>query len=204
MSRPRKYNDEEILQAAAEVFLEHGATAGTALIAKRAGVSEGVLFQRFKNKEALFEAAMTMGTESDQWRETLLAGIGRGSPHANLKKAILALFDKLQRFIPRLMILEGRGHQRPFPSGAKPPPLEDARAISAYLEGEVAKGRLKIEHPELHAHEIVGAVVHCTMLKLRHQIEVYTIEQWADHLTRIHLAETSKPGGQSTTPRHSR
>lgn len=204
MSRPRKYNDEEILQAAAEVFLEHGATAGTALIAKRAGVSEGVLFQRFKNKEALFEAALMQGTESDQWRETLLAGIGRGSPHANLKKAILALFDKLQKFIPRLMILEGRGHHRPFPSGAKAPPLEDAQAISAYLEGEIEKGRLWIEQPELHAHEIVGAVVHCTMLKLRHQIEVYTVEQWAEHLTRTHLGGTCDPGVRKPSSRRSR
>lgn len=190
MSSLRKYKDEQILHAAAEAFLEHGAAASTALIAKRAGVSEGILFKRFKTKEALFEAALTSEMESDQWQQTLLASVGKGTPRSNLKKAILALFDKLQRLIPKLMILEGQGRRRPFPSGAKAPPLEDAKAITTYLKREVKNGRLRLDRPELHAHEIVGAVVHCTMLRHRHQTEIGSPEQWAGHLADVHLGNS--------------
>lgn len=204
MSRPRKYTDEDILKAAAEVFLEHGAAATTALIARRAGVSEGILFKRFKTKEALFEAALTSGMESDQWRKELIGSVGKGDLHANLKKAIVALFDKLQGLIPKLMILEGRGHHRPCPSGAKAPPLEDAAAIAAYLRKEAGIGRLKIDHPERHAHEIVGAVVHCTMLKLRHQTDICSPGQWADHLATVHLGGVRRKRVRKTPAKRSR
>jgi len=197
MPRPRKYDDREILRVAADVFLEHGAGAATALIAKRAGVSEGILFQRFKTKEVLFEAALTSDGESDQWRKELIESAGRGTPHGNLKRGILALFDKLQKLVPRLMILEGRGHGHPPLSGAKAPPLEDAAAIASYLKKEVKAGRLALDHPELHAHEIVGAVVHCTMLKFRHQAKIGSPAKWADHLAEIHVGRARrKPPGK--------
>lgn len=193
MARPRKYDDELILKAAATVFLEQGASAGTAMIARRAGVSEGILFKRFKTKEALFEAALTADGESNQWRQLLIESAGKSTPRRNLKKAILALFDKLQKLVPKLMVLEGQGRHRPPPSGAKAPPLEDAAAITAYLKKEVKNGRLKLAHPERHAHEIVGAVVHCTMLRLRHRVEICSVERWADHLADVHLG---KAGGR--------
>jgi AcrR family transcriptional regulator len=202
MSRPRKYDDEQILRAAADVFLERGPAAGTALIAKRAGVSEGVLFKRFKTKEALFEAALTSDRDSNNWRRELMESTGKGTPRGNLKKAILALFDKLQRLVPRLMVLEGRGHLRTLPSGAKTPPLEDASAIAAYLRSEMKLGRLKINRPELHAHEIVGAVVHCTMLKLRHETTLCHPRQWADHLAEIHVGNARGTRTRQTSTSH--
>lgn len=202
MARPRKYDDDEILKVAAEVFLEQGAGAGTALIAERAGVSEGILFKRFKTKEALFDAALMWDKESDLWREALLDSVGRNTPEENLKRAILALSEKLRRLVPRLMLLEGQGRRKPFPSGAKAPPLEDARAITAYLRGEAKLGRVDLDRPELHAHEIVGAVVHYTMLGLRHQVRVCGVGQFAEHLTAMHLAAPRrKPTRKTVTKR---
>lgn len=50
---------ETLLDAAAEVFAEHGyKAAGTNEIARRAGASPGTLYQFFKNKEAVAEALM--------------------------------------------------------------------------------------------------------------------------------------------------
>lgn len=50
---------QELLDAAAEVFTEHGyKAAGTNEIARRAGASPGTLYQFFKNKEAIAEALM--------------------------------------------------------------------------------------------------------------------------------------------------
>ncbi len=199
MPRPLKYTDEEILAVAAEVFLEQGASATTALIAKRAGVSEGILFKRFKTKEALFEAALMSDRESNHWRKELIDSAGKNTPHHNLKTAILALFRKLEKLVPKLMILEGRGHHRPLPSGAKAPPLEDAAAIAAYLKKEVKIGRVGLNHPELHAHEIVGAIVHATMLELRHQAGICSPERWANHLAEVHLGASLVDRPQKTS-----
>jgi AcrR family transcriptional regulator len=191
MPRPRKYDDSQILKVAAEIFLEHGASASTALIAERAGVSEGILFKRFGTKDALFEASLKSDIETEQWREELVGNAGRNTPAGNLKRAILALHEKLERLIPRFMILEGQGKRRPFPSGPKAPPLEDAEALSAYFRHEIKLGRLKMSRPELHAHEIVAVVIHYTAMALRHQTRVCSPEYLARHLIELHLGDSA-------------
>jgi len=187
MARPRKYDDALILEAASAEFLEKGAAASTADIAQRAGVSEGILFQRFKTKEALFAAALTMDLGAEDWQQALLDSVGLHTPQQNVKRAILALLAKLERLVPRMMILEGQGQRRPFHSGPKAPPLQDAKTIATYLQQEVKLGRLKLDKIKLHSHEIIGAVIHCTMTRLRHHITICTPEELADHLVSLHL-----------------
>jgi AcrR family transcriptional regulator len=58
MARTKSIRDEDLLRSAREVFVKEGFAASTKTIARRAGVSEGVLFQRFSTKEELFFAAM--------------------------------------------------------------------------------------------------------------------------------------------------
>ncbi len=52
--RPRKIDDATILTAARPLFLEKGPGATTKEVAAHAGVSEGLLFQRYKTKADLF------------------------------------------------------------------------------------------------------------------------------------------------------
>src|SRR3954470_21395089 len=61
--RPPTIDSTHLLAVARQVFLEHGIRATTLEVAERAGVSEGVLFHRFKSKEALFSAAMDFDRE---------------------------------------------------------------------------------------------------------------------------------------------
>ena len=61
MARPTTITNEQLLKAAREEFLKHGIRATSAAIARRAGVSPGILFHRFASKEALFAAAMDAG-----------------------------------------------------------------------------------------------------------------------------------------------
>jgi AcrR family transcriptional regulator len=64
---------ERILAAALELFAEDGYNAvSTSKVARRAGVSEGLVFRHFKSKEGLLNAVMEMG-----------------------KKKIIALFEKV-------------------------------------------------------------------------------------------------------------
>ncbi len=59
---PRKKNtpDEVILDAARDVFLSDGVGASTKKIAEKAGVSEGILFQRYGSKQVLFFKSMRL------------------------------------------------------------------------------------------------------------------------------------------------
>ena len=58
MARKKTITDEAILAAAREVFSQRGFSAPTRDIARSAGISEGVLFQRYRTKADLFFAAM--------------------------------------------------------------------------------------------------------------------------------------------------
>jgi AcrR family transcriptional regulator len=49
-------NRSAVLQAADEVFVEHGVTASTEEIARRAGLGVGTVFRHFPTKEALLKA----------------------------------------------------------------------------------------------------------------------------------------------------
>lgn len=55
---------EKILQAALELFAMDGFKAtSTSKVAKRAGVSEGLIFRHFGNKDGLLEAILKIGEE---------------------------------------------------------------------------------------------------------------------------------------------
>lgn len=58
MGRVKTVSDAKLLEIARRAFVKEGFSASTKTIARRAGVSEGVLFQRFTTKQDLFFAAM--------------------------------------------------------------------------------------------------------------------------------------------------
>ena len=58
MGRKKSISDRDLLDVARTVFVESGFGAATKEIARRAGVSEGVIYQRFNTKDELFFAAM--------------------------------------------------------------------------------------------------------------------------------------------------
>lgn len=55
---------EKIVHAALELFAEEGyKSTSTSKVAKRAGVSEGLIFRHFTNKEGLLDAIIQLGEE---------------------------------------------------------------------------------------------------------------------------------------------
>src|SRR5215468_10137273 len=58
MGRQKTITDEEVLRIARTIFRAQGHTATTREIAQAAGISEGVLYQRFGSKDELFFTAM--------------------------------------------------------------------------------------------------------------------------------------------------
>ncbi|MEM9188239.1 MAG: helix-turn-helix domain-containing protein [Myxococcota bacterium] len=93
--------DEELLSAARAVFQREGHAGSTRAIAKAAGVSQAVLFQRFGSKEQLFFAAMipeapdidgVLGAPSEDARRYLEEVVGRLLRHFRaLMPAVLQL-----------------------------------------------------------------------------------------------------------------
>ena len=58
---------EKILNSALELFAKEGyAATSTSKIAKHAGVSEGLIFRHFENKEGLLQAIMFQGEEKSK------------------------------------------------------------------------------------------------------------------------------------------
>lgn len=58
MGRKKLISDEQLLEVARQVFLSSGLNSSTKAIARRAGISEAALFQRYGTKADLFFAAM--------------------------------------------------------------------------------------------------------------------------------------------------
>ena len=78
-----------ILQTALELFSKKGFDAvSTNLIAKEAGVSEGLIFRHFQNKVGLLQAIMQMGKEKV---EPLLESIAELPDSAQRVHAIMEL-----------------------------------------------------------------------------------------------------------------
>ena len=162
MPRPRQITDEQLVAAAHEVFLEQGFSATTAAIARRAGVSEGTLFNRFGSKEELFTAAIGL-TEYGRWRSELLGQIGTGDVRRTLERALLLMLQEAAELVPKLSVRFSRGYDpshNPMLQQLDNPMRADADALAAYLQAEVQRGRVRPLDADSAALMVVGALTH--------------------------------------------
>lgn len=161
MARPTTIKDEDILRAARETFLEHGMQATTADVAKRAGVSEGILFHRFGSKAALFQASMTPPDAGDMLAALALASrVGRGTMAENLGHILETLIDFFGVMMPMIMMGWSNRNEGGFPKEfetATPPPVKVTHALASYFEAEMDAGRLRRVDSEILAHNLGGA-----------------------------------------------
>ncbi len=161
MPRPRTITNEEILDAARELFLERGATVTTAEIATHAGISEGTIFKRFPTKNALLMAAM--GLEQREDPKAHLAGLlGRGSMKQNLARIATQMMKFYRQLIPRVMVLCSRDgmdpRNQPLLHGKDSPHRHAHQALAAHLQLEMDGGRLGQGDPELMARVLSASV----------------------------------------------
>ncbi len=157
MGRPVTISDDDILAAAREVFLERGFGASTALVAERAGVSEGLLFKRFPSKAVLFAQAMETGDVDDLCG--VIEGLSRQPDlRCALVRVIATLVAKARELLPRMMMVwantsPGDLHD----AGVEPPPLRVLNALTGWIEAEVSAGRLGPTDPRVLARAIMGS-----------------------------------------------
>jgi len=100
MGRKKTISDADLLDVARQIFVKEGMGASTKRIAREAGVSEGVIFQRFPTKNELFFAAMIPPPAS---LKQLFRS--RSSGRALIEKVTLAMLDYCRDTLPILLQL---------------------------------------------------------------------------------------------------
>ena len=105
MPRPVSIQDDLILRAAREIFLEKGLEATTSEIAAKAGVSHGIIFKRFKTKQGLFQSAMR---EDSDWGGKIALLLNPKAGGRDVETTLIELgslfVEKFLLIIPMLMM----------------------------------------------------------------------------------------------------
>jgi AcrR family transcriptional regulator len=175
MPRPVSIQDDVILRAAREIFLEKGADATTSEIAARAGVSHGIIFKRFKTKQALFQCAMQDQSDWGQAIPALLnSSLGRKDVETTLVELGTIFVEKFLMLIPTLMMAwsnkqetENRAESAAAANKERATKaLRSVKTIAAYLEAEYRLGRIRETDFEVVAQAFVGALWHHAFLQV--------------------------------------
>lgn len=160
MARPSTITNEQILDAARAVFLEKGIRATTAEVARRAGVAEGSIFNRFRTKEDLFCAAMHLGQagEPDWFRDLV-----RLAEASDVKECLVEIGTRLVGFFRHLMplMMMAWSNAGTIPNTLKEPnpmPMRGLKAITSFFEAHMRAGRLARQDPEILARNFLGSI----------------------------------------------
>jgi AcrR family transcriptional regulator len=161
MGRRKRIEDEELLAVARDVFVKQGFAASTREIARRAGISEAVVYQRHPTKAHLFFAAMVPPALNV---EALLSTSAEGGGmRERLEEIALAMMEYFREFVPILLPLithpsfdfEKFAHRHPdSPFGRM------HRGLVEYLETQRERGKIASENVEAPALTLFAAL-HC-------------------------------------------
>jgi len=148
VGRNKQVSDEAVLEAARAVFVEQGFGASTREIARRAGISEAVLYQRHKTKLDLFFASMIPPPLE-------LAGAACGKSFADdLSALAIEVMRYFRRAMPVFMQLvthpsfnlaEHTEHMSRMPLD------HVGGALAACLQRHQAAGTITADHQRIHA-----------------------------------------------------
>lgn len=186
MARTPKITNEQILDAAREIFLQQGFGASTLDIAQKAGISEASIFKRFTTKEELFFASMGIPEKSPLVKE-LEAISGKGNLKQNLIKLCLQIIEFNRQVVPRLMMLRSRGNAMPEMKNKRDSrPIRDLKVFTNFLEKEIEQGRLRPSDPQTIAMILLGSLMNFVFLEQMHPLddiptnELMFVEQLVD------------------------
>ncbi|HEX2832468.1 MAG TPA: helix-turn-helix domain-containing protein [Thermoanaerobaculia bacterium] len=162
--RPRSIREETILDAARDVFRAEGHAATTAEIARRAGVSEGILFYRYKTKEALLAAAIARESAPSPELLAMWERAGKGSLAENLEMLIESVLETVERVHPLFeLAISSPASQlirdALLTTAPKPAPERMVDAIAHFLDAETKHGRLRAIDTRVTGATLFGAVV---------------------------------------------
>ncbi len=165
--RPQTISDDDLIDAASAVFLEQGVGATTAAVARKARISESVIFHRYKTKEALFLAVLDRVIRLPPILEHLETRIGQGEVADTLFDIGMGVMEEARRVMPFFMMASMLARASSWKLDelrdrmTKPPPahLQSVRLLARYFKGETEAGRLRPVDSEAVARMFLGAVM---------------------------------------------
>ncbi|MEH1846669.1 MAG: TetR/AcrR family transcriptional regulator [Nostoc sp.] len=176
MARTPRITNQQILEAARQVFLQQGFGASTLEIAQQAGISEASIFKRFSTKEKLFLAAMGI-PEKPPWVNELESLCGKGNFKENLINICFQIMEFYREVLPRVMMLRSRGNPITELEGKEPKPMQEVKVLTAFLEHEINQGRLRPCNAKTVAHILLGSMMNYVFLEqISSQVTIPTIE----------------------------
>jgi len=165
MARTATIDNNRLLEAAHAEFLEHGMRATAAAIARRAGVSPGILFHRFGTKEALFAAAMSEGDAHNAARQPIpfdfRERVGKGSVQKTLTEMGERLLDRFFLVVPnQVMVWANRDADggQSVAEQFREKGIRGQREFVEYLQAEAELKRVRLVDPFVVAQTFSGAL----------------------------------------------
>ena len=165
MPRNKTISDDDILAVARSLFLKEGIKASTRTLAKQAGISEAVIFQRFGTKEDLFFAAMV--PPQAQLKVMFDAQPGQHSIAANLNlisSQIVTYFCEIMPvFLP--LISHPSFNVQTFLQRHRMPAMQIEQELLAYLTAEAVLGRIRPEGIDATTKILISHLHHLALSK---------------------------------------
>lgn len=208
MGRRKVIEDDQVLRHARDVFLEGGAFGSTKEIARRAGISEATLFQRFPTKAALFLAAL-VPPEVDV-DGIVHAPTKRADPRGALTEIGQRMLAYFRSLIPTVMHLmthpsirmaDVASHFQRMPEQA----LSDA--LATFLREAEARGKVKVHDPMAAANLLISAIHSLAVFELmeihagqdlEHAIEHFVGALWSGLDPKSQTGKTLTPHRKGT------
>jgi len=208
MGRHKIIGDEQLLGHAKEVFLKGGAFGSTKEIARRAGISEATLFQRYPTKAALFLAAMV--PPDVDVVGIVHAPTARKDPQGALTEIGTRMLAYFRNLIPTVMHLmthpsirmaDVTAHFQGMPEDAL------AAALAAYLRDAEARGKVKVRDPMAAAALLVSAIHSLALFEMmemhggqdmEHAVESFVKALWNGLDPKRRYGKTNTPRGKGT------
>lgn len=164
MGRNPKITNDEILEAARQVFLDQGSGASTSDIANRAGISEASIFKRFATKQDLFMAAIGI-TKTPTWVKKLESG----TPSPEFKAELIEICGEILAFyqdmFPRVIMMMSP-MKLLMSKQFIPPPIRDSHLLTGFLQRAIDLGYLRPCDARTVAQTLVGAINNYAMTQI--------------------------------------
>lgn len=157
--RPITLSEDDLLAAAFEVFRERGLDATTADVARKARISEGAIFHRYRTKEALILAVLERQLLALAELGDLAAEVTEGDLAERLLELAMALVERARTLSPLLMLALGS----PIKLGellrrVYPARLRLIDTLARALRAEARRGQLRRVDCQLLARLFWGSV----------------------------------------------
>lgn len=143
MPRVKTITDEKILAVARSLFLKQGVSASTRVIAKKAGISEAVIYQRFGTKKDFFFAAMKL--PEARLKTIFDTQPGSGQVVKNIEGISLQIIDYFREVMPVFLTLISHPsfNLQTFLKEHRVPAMQLEEKLTEYLMAESQLGRVR-------------------------------------------------------------